>query len=291
MAFCGFCQRLFQDDDSLYRHLKNSSRHVWCDRCSKVFNSETAKQQHTHNSSRHNVCPRYPCDADFETEGQLELHNCMDNSGTGSDISSDTLFREEIPVEYLGLDRSVIAPVFAFAVRHRRQKPTVDVIIRRTKTALDNAIVSALLAAALRMLPADKTPQGVAKRIVRQAEAKSAEDAFVAGFDRLAYDYVTEDEQKGLSTMTPDIRFSKLTLVCGHPCLWLEYKDFFGFRANPYVARSNKKQFRRYANEIGPGAVIYKLGFETGHFDIEGVRLFHEKEVGRYLISERNRDR
>ncbi|KFY17538.1 hypothetical protein V492_00597 [Pseudogymnoascus sp. VKM F-4246] len=111
----------------------------------------------------------------------------MANYGTGSDVSSDTLFRAEIPVEYLGLDRSVIAPVFAFAVRHRFQKPTVDLITRRTKTALDSAIVSALLAAALRMLPVDNTPQGVATRIVRQAEAKSAEDAFVAGFDRLAY--------------------------------------------------------------------------------------------------------
>ena len=40
----------------------------------------------------------------------------------------------------------------------------------------------ALLAAALRMLPADNTPQGEAKRIVRQAEAKSA------GFDHLEYD-------------------------------------------------------------------------------------------------------
>ncbi|OBT43328.1 hypothetical protein VE00_06922 [Pseudogymnoascus sp. WSF 3629] len=214
----------------------------------------------------------------------------MDNNGTGSDISSDALFREEILVEYLGLDRLVIAPVFAFAVRHRSQQPTVGLIIRRIKTALDGAIVSALLVAALRMLPVDNTPQGMAKRIVRQAEAKSAEDAFVAGFDRLAYDYVTEDEQKSLSTLNPDIRFSKLTVVCGHLYLWLEYKDFFGFRANPYVARSNKKQFRKYAIEIGPGAVVYKLGFEIGHVDIEGVRLFHEEEVGRYLISERNRD-
>jgi hypothetical protein len=162
----------------------------------------------------------------------------------------------------------------SFSRNSLTQQPTVDLIIKRTKTALDRAIVSALLAAALCMLPADNMPLGEAKRIVRQAEAKCAEDAFVAGFDHLGFDYVTEDEQKqkGLSILTPDIRFNKPTLVCGHLCLWLEYKSFFGFRANPYVSRSNKKQFRRYAIEIGPGAVVYKLGFETGHVDIEGNR-------------------
>jgi len=266
--------------------MKSSSQHAWCDRCAKVFNSDTAKQQHTHDSSRHNVCLRYPCAADFETERQLDLHHC---NGTGSVIGSNALSIEEISVEYLGLHRSVIAPVFAFAVRHRFQQPTVDLIIRGTKTALDGAIVSALLAAALRMLPADNTPQGVAKRMerdmVRKAEAKRAEDAFVACFKGLGYDYVTEDEQKGLSILTPDVRFNEPTFVCGHLCWWVEYKNFFGFRANPYVARSNKKQFRRYAMEIGPGAVVYKLGFETGHVDIEGVKLFREKEVAQCLTS------
>lgn len=228
--------------------------------------------------------------ADFETEVQLNLHYCVDNNGTGSVIGSNALSREDIPVDYVGLDRSVIAPVFAFAVRHCFKQPTVDLIIKLTKTALDGAIVSALLAAALCTLPADNTPQGVAKRMAREAEAKSDQDAFAAGFERLAYDYVTEDEQKGLSTLTSDIRFNKPTLVCGHLCLWLEYKSFFGFRANPYVARSNKKQFRRYATEIGPGAVVYKLGFETGHVDIEGVRVLREKEVGQFLAGERNRD-
>ncbi|RDL39422.1 uncharacterized protein BP5553_03762 [Venustampulla echinocandica] len=244
-------------------------------------------------NSRHNACPRCPYVADFDTERQLDQHHCIHNSGTGSRISSNALSIKEILVEYLGLDRSVITPVFAFAVRHRSQQPTVDFIVRHTKTTLDEAIVSALLAAALRLLPVENTPQGVARRIekqrVRTVEAQIAEDAFVAGFRRLGYDFLTENEQKASCrspTLTPDIRFKAPTLVCGHLCWWVEYKDFFGFRANPFVARSNKKQFRRYTMEIGPGAVVYKLGFETGYVDIEGVKVLREREATQSLTAQ-----
>jgi len=273
MAFCGPCQKPFRNHNSLYQHLKSSSQHSWCDRCKKAFNSNTAKQQHIQDSSRHYVCPRHPCCADFESEKELDLHRCVDNNSTGYGVCSNALSIEEISSDHLGLHRSVIAAVFAFAVRRRFQQPTVELIIRHTKTALDSTIVSALLAAAPHLLPADNTPQGVAKRMEREmvwkAEAKSAEDAFLADFKRLGYGYLNEDDQKGLMTLTPDIRFNEPTLVCDHLCWWVEYKNFFGCRANPYVASSNKKQFRRYAMETGPGAVVYKLGFETGYVDIE----------------------
>lgn len=58
--------------------------------------------------------------------------------------------------------------------------------------------------------------------------------------------------------------------------MWLEYKDYFSFRANPYVASHEKKQFRKYITGIGPGAVIYKLGFEVGYPLSEGVEAFRE---------------
>lgn len=38
-------------------------------------------------------------------------------------------------------------------------------------------------------------------------------------------------------------------------------------------------QFRKYATQIGPGAVVYKLGFETDHVNINGVMTYREKEV------------
>jgi hypothetical protein len=45
------------------------------------------------------------------------------------------------------------------------------------------------------------------------------------------------------------------------------------------VGPSNKKQFRKHATQLGPGAVVYALGFETGHIDMEGVKVFREKEI------------
>ena len=74
-----------------------------------------------------------------------------------------------------------------------------------------------------------------------------------------------------------------MSSVVGHLCQWLEYKNFFGFRENPYVGPRNKKQLRKYATQLGPGAVVHALGFETGHIDIEGVKAFREKEVRQSL--------
>jgi len=34
---------------------------------------------------------------------------------------------------------------------------------------------------------------------------------------------------------------------------------------------------------IGPGAVVYKLGFELNHVDIEGVKVLRENEVHQNL--------
>jgi hypothetical protein len=45
------------------------------------------------------------------------------------------------------------------------------------------------------------------------------------------------------------------------------------------MARQSKKQYQKYATQIGPGTVIYKLGFEIGHVNIDGVMVFREKEV------------
>ena len=79
--------------------------------------------------------------------------------------------------------------------------------------------------------------------------------------------------------MTPDIRFDSPISVLGQLCWWLEFKNYFGFRKNPFVAVKDKKQFLRYATQIGPGAVVYKLGYETGHLNVDGVVALREKEV------------
>jgi len=159
----------------------------------------------------------------------------------------------------------------------------VDDILRKTKTELDITIVSSLISAALRNLPIDNTPQGLALRTekhrIKRAESQQAEDAFCMELSRLGHVYLREQHQQGVGAVTPDVRFETPIPICGHLCLWIEYKNYFGFRSNPFIAAQNKKQYQRYATQIGPGAVVYKLGFETGHVDIDGVMTFREKEV------------
>jgi hypothetical protein len=129
----------------------------------------------------------------------------------------------------------------------------------------------------------DNTPEGIELQIekhqIKAAEAKHAEDAFCAKLSRLGSDYLREDQQRAEIVLTPDVRFEEPTFICSHLCFWLEYKNYFGFRANLFVARQSKKQYWKYVTQIGPGAVVYKLGFETGHVNIDGVVTFREKEV------------
>jgi len=181
---------------------------------------------------------------------------------------------------YTGIPQPIVAPVWELALRLRFQKPNVERIIKTTKTTLDPAIVSALIDATARRLPPDNTSTGVEKRNRRRERAKCAEDAFVASFSRLGYSFLNQVQQKKeLMNVTPDILFMEPVLICGHLCRWLEFKDFFGFRANPFVAAQNKKQIRNYVTRIGEGAVVYKLGYETGYMKIPGAAIFREKEV------------
>ena len=126
--------------------------------------------------------------------------------------------------------------VYATAVRLRFEQPTVNDIRRKTGTELDEMIVSSLIGAARRLLPIDNTPQGNALRIeqhrIKLADSKRAEDTFCAELDRLGYVFLREAQQEG-EAVTPDVRFIKPTNVCGHLCMWLEYKNYFGFRSNP----------------------------------------------------------
>jgi len=244
-------------------------------------------QKHLLDSSHHNLCTRGPHLIDFENEQDLLDHLDLHRKRTKTENGSLSPLAGEVLDEYHGVNPTTITSVYACALRQRFRKPTPESIIRQTGTDLDHAIVSSLISAALRLLPADKTPEGVAVRVerdkARAAEAKAAERAFYADFSRFGYRCMCEDEQRGLSVLTPDILFDEPTLICGHLCQWLEYKSFFGFRRNPFVGPSNKKQFRKYTEQLGPGAVVYALGFELGHIDIEGVKAFREKEIRQSL--------
>jgi hypothetical protein len=178
----------------------------------------------------------------------------------------------------------MVAPVFKMACRLRFMKPDVNMLLSFIDTQLDHMIISALIEAALRLLPPADTPEGrlEAKEIMQQKmeRANLQEVAFVNQVRDFGYQILTEKEQrKGQLRSTPDIRFLEPISIDGHLCHWIEFKNYFGFKSNPFIASKNKKQLKRYASEIGSGAVVYKLGFEIDHIVIAGVHSFREAEV------------
>ena len=189
---------------------------------------------------------------------------------------------------YTGVPRSAIMPVFKMACHLRFIGPDVDVLLGRIDTQLDRTVVSALIEAALRLLPPDDTIEGrlEAKERMQQKIERALfyEMAFIDQTRGLGYRLLTEQEQKKLDLRpTPDIRFLEPILVHGHLCHWIEYKSYFGFKANPFIASKEKKQFKKYASELGSGAVVYKLGFEVDYIVVPGIRLFREAEVLHFM--------
>ena len=179
-------------------------------------------------------------------------------------------------------------PVFKMACHLRFIGPDVDVLLGRIDTQLDRTVVSALIEAALRLLPPDDTIEGrlEAKERMQQKIERALfyEMAFIDQTRGLGYRLLTEQEQKKLDLRpTPDIRFLEPILVHGHLCHWIEYKSYFGFKANPFIASKEKKQFKKYASELGSGAVVYKLGFEVDYIVVPGIRLFREAEVLHFM--------
>lgn len=295
MARCTTCKRDFKDRLSLEQHLRTSPRHAWCERCQKDFRSLQARNQHHWNSSRHNLCALCSPELDFESKTILNAHLL--------DVNQPHIEESKFSVDpvttvdghgYEGIPKVYVTPVFSLARRLRFSQPSADDIIKQTTTPLSREIVAALIDAAVRLLPPDPSPAGLAARQQKDKEknerALRAETAFLEHFNTFGYRFLSELQQKknGNTTMTPDIRFHKPTLICGHLCFWLEYKHFFGFRANPFIASSVKKQLRKYATGIGPGAVVYRLGFESGHVNIDGVMAFREHEVLASLSAQKN---
>ena len=124
-------------------------KRIRCVRCDRIFSSMPALQQHRRDSPAHTSsfdCEK--CGESFDSEQELEQHS--------------PAHVPVIPVSYIGIPRSAVSPVFATARRLRFREPTVDDILRRTKTELNNQIVSALIAAALRLLPVDDMLHGIA---------------------------------------------------------------------------------------------------------------------------------
>lgn len=246
-----------------------------CVPCDRYFNSHQALQQHL-DSPAHDF-HRGECDRSFRSQHALQQH-----------LDSPAHIPKAIN-NYPGIPRSEVTTVFATAYRLRFTQPTANSLSKQVKTNLEEEVISAIIAAALRLLPTDDTSEGIALRTeqnrVRAAKAEFAEDGFCAELICLGYKFRRESQQEG-ETVTPDVRFDKPIFIFGQLCWWLEFKNYFGFRKNPFIAAKDKRQFLKYATQIGPGAVVYKLGYETGHVNIDGVVTFREKEVLQCLRSQ-----
>lgn len=119
----------------------------------------------------------------------------------------------------------------------------------------------------------------------------AAEKAFVDVIRTLEPRLKDEDQQKceindalerdvaDVIRLTPDIRFTGPTILCGKVCTWVEYKNSFGFRKNPMIHSKHVKQLRAYRSAFGEGMMIYKLGYEQNLLDIDGVSCYREAEV------------
>ncbi|KMW67856.1 uncharacterized protein BDCG_17882 [Blastomyces dermatitidis ER-3] len=115
---------------------------------------------------------------------------------------------------------------------------------------------------------------------MKEEQARLAETEFTNTIRNLGYVFQTEAEQKeSMISPTPDVRFLDPIPISGHLCFWLEYKNYFGFKANPFIASQNKTQLKKYIAKIGPGGVVFRLGFETDHLNIKGVKAFHEEDL------------
>ncbi|KAJ5712952.1 uncharacterized protein N7483_010133 [Penicillium malachiteum] len=177
----------------------------------------------------------------------------------------------------------------------RFENPDVNMLLSHIETQLDHMVISALIEAALRLLPPDDTPEGrleAKERMQRKMErAHLQEVAFVDQVRKFGYQLLTESEQKNHHLRsTPDIRFIQPVSINGQLCHWIEFKNSFGFKSNPFIAAKNKKQLQRYSSELGSGAVVYKLGFEIDHIVAPGIHSFREEEVLDFLGQQLNID-
>ncbi|KAF2258834.1 hypothetical protein CC78DRAFT_586645 [Lojkania enalia] len=211
------------------------------------------------------------CDCSFANGTALAQH-----------LQNSSVHASSFAVPYNGIPASEIRPVYQVDLKLRHSNPEPRRIIELTRTTLETRIVSAIIDGALRLLPPDQDPAREAIRMQkirdRTERASQAEKLF-----NMRHSAGNEVVQK--TKITPDILFSSPTIVHGVLCHWIEYKDTFGFKQNPFVHKQHLKQFRKYATTLGSGMVVYSVGFESELLRVEGVTCFREAEVMGWLDS------
>lgn len=196
----------------------------------------------------------------------------------------------DLPTEYQGEDPKHVAEVFAAAKRICLSDATPEQMVRYARSTMSESIVRSIIEAAIRSRPAGRTPSEVIARLDREkqraAAARRAERDFIKCLQEAGLHFTTENQQQmdavargQVLRATPDVLFSGPTLIAGHQCLWVEYKNYFGFPTNPFVATKERRQVQKYATHLGPGLVVFSPGFEKGHLRIDGVKTARQEDI------------
>jgi hypothetical protein len=137
-----------------------------------------------------------------------------------------------------------------------------------------------------------------AEMATKALQALEAETAFIVQLQKFQPLSMTEEQQNesirvkvesgsvNVVKATPDVLFLEATWLCGFRTNWVEYKNMFGFKSNPYVHGKIKKQLKRYTETFGNGMVVFKLGYESEHLSIEGLKVMREADVLQWVGSQ-----
>ncbi|KEF50828.1 uncharacterized protein A1O9_13121 [Exophiala aquamarina CBS 119918] len=271
-AYCDACHRRFAGLSSLQQHLTQSSAH-----------HATAKDRITIQALYTGLEQLTP-DMRMGASGAIQHPDAVGGGGTLEPIFPP------VPSHGRGVPKALVSPVFAFLCRRSANMPELSEVIRRTKSTLDPMIILSLMEAARRLNPPDSGPEGTELRRVQQqqraARAQLSEDSFVERFRHMGYHFLREVEQREqaeargwVPRATPDIFFASPVFLCGQLCHWVEYKHYFGFPKNPFVAGKEKQQVQKYLTQLGPGVIVFELGFQSGHLKRDGLGVFRAEEV------------
>lgn len=197
---------------------------------------------------------------------------------------------------YSGVPVHKIKIVFKAACALRHRNPQTEDIVRTTGSGVDREVVSAIIEGALRLLPPDRSGEGEflrrEKEAIRAAHANAAEHAFVQAIKEYYQGGMRDEYQQkkdirqavdngveNIIKLTPDIMFDTPAEFNGKQICWMEFKNTFGFRKNPFIHKNHIKQVKRYRDALGPGVIVYGLGYEQNLFHIEGVGCYREADV------------
>lgn len=243
---------------------------AFCKDCDREFRNKNALQQHLRDSPKHVPTLVLSRDGHAPSGGngyQQDPHSIAERESS----KQKRIFQHE---PYEGVSPDLVRAVYKVALRFRRQNASLDSIMQISRTSLDITIVRALWNAAERLNSLDESPEQARLRAELHKErsrlAQLAEDSFAQRIRSHGYQAILESELRSQAkanglplTSTPDMTCSPPIMIGSESCGWLEYKDYFGFPNNPFVAQSEKRQLRKYVQHHGPGAMVYAWDFRV----------------------------